>query len=123
MSTPDRPAASEELLKKGMALLTADFATERALASLRQAVRGGRTTDIAQWAVLATEAVMEAARLVEVPGESADSFTTIRDSVIDALDVMAKAVEADDAEDVVSRGELVGDAVANFAVFLKGLGS
>jgi hypothetical protein len=47
-----------------MALLTAEFATERALASPRQAVRDGRTTDIAQWAALATEA----ARLVEVPG-------------------------------------------------------
>src|SRR3954467_4017794 len=70
MSTPDRSAASEQLLKKGMALLTADFATEQALASLRQAVNGGRTTNIAQWAALATEAVMEAARLVDVPAES-----------------------------------------------------
>ncbi|MEU4524590.1 hypothetical protein AB0F52_38445 [Amycolatopsis sp. NPDC024027] len=123
MSTPHRPAASELPLKKGMALLTADFATEQALASLRQAIRGGRTADTARWAALATEAVMEAARLVEVPGESAGAFTTIRDSVINALDVMAKAVEADDADGVVSRGELVGDAVANFAVFLKGLQS
>jgi hypothetical protein len=123
MSTPDRPAASEQPLKKGMALLTAQFATEQALASLRQAVRGGRTTDTARWAALATEAVMEAARLVEVPAESAGAFTTIRDSVINALDVMAKAVEADDADGVVSRGALVGDAVANFAAFLTGLDS
>ncbi|MDQ7809375.1 hypothetical protein Q5425_37095 [Amycolatopsis sp. A133] len=72
-----------------MALLTAQFAIEQALASLLQAIRGGRTTDIAQWAALATEAVMEAARLVEVPAESAGAFTTIRDSVINALDVMA----------------------------------
>ncbi|WP_143268837.1 hypothetical protein [Amycolatopsis vastitatis] len=78
MSTPDRPAASERLLKKGMALLTAQFATEQALASLRQAVTGGRITDIAQWAALATEAVMETARLAEVPVESAGAFTTIR---------------------------------------------
>ena len=65
---------------------------------------------------------MEAARLVEVPAESAESFTTIQDAVINALDAMAKAVEADDAGGVVSRGELVGDAVANFAAFLTGLG-
>ncbi|OXM61390.1 hypothetical protein CF165_38610 [Amycolatopsis vastitatis] len=106
-----------------MALLTAEFATEQALVSLRQAVRDGRTADIAQWAALATEAVMEAVRLVEVPAESAGAFTTSRDLVINALDVMAKAVEADDADGVVSRGELVGDAVANFAVFLKGFQS
>jgi hypothetical protein len=36
---------------------------------------------------------------------------------------MTEAVEADDAEGVVGRGELVGDAVANFAVFLKGFQS
>jgi hypothetical protein len=123
MSTPDRPAASEQLLYKEIALLTAEFATEQALASLRQAVRDCRITDVAQWAAVATEAVMEAARLVEVPGESAESFTPIQDSVINCLDAMTAAVEADDADGVVSRGELVGDAVANFAVFLKGLGS
>jgi hypothetical protein len=71
---------------------------------------------------LATEAVMEAARLVRVPGESANSFTTIRDSVIDCLESMIKAVKADDAEGVLRRGERVGDAVANFATFLKGAG-
>jgi hypothetical protein len=123
MSTRDRPAGSEQPLKKGMALLTAQFATEQALASLRQAVRGGRTTDIAQWAALATEAVMEAASLVLIPGESAGAFATIRDSVIDCLDATTKAVEAGSTEDVVSRGELVGDAVANFAVLLEGLQS
>ncbi|SFW88339.1 hypothetical protein SAMN04489730_6929 [Amycolatopsis australiensis] len=106
-----------------MALLTAEFATEQALASLRQAVTGGLITEIAQWAALATEAVMEAARLVDVPGESAASCTTIRDSVISCLDAMTTAVEADDADGVVTRGELVGDAVANFAVFLKELGT
>ena len=106
-----------------MALLTAQFATEQALSSLRQAVRDGRTTDTAQWAALATEAVMEAARLVEVPAESAGAFMTIRDSVIDCLDSMTAAVEADNAYAVVSRGELVGDAVANFAAFLMGFQS
>jgi hypothetical protein len=70
--------------------------------SLRQAIRDGRTADIAQWAALATEAVMEAASLVEVPGTSAGTFATIRDSVIDCLDAVAKAVEADDAGGVVS---------------------
>jgi hypothetical protein len=123
MSTPDRPAGPERLLKKEMALLTAQFATEQALASLRQAIRSGRITDIARWAPLATEAVMEAARLVEVPGKSAGAFTAIRDSVINALDVMAKAVDADDADGVLSCGELVEDAVANFAAFLKGFQS
>ncbi|WP_276209771.1 hypothetical protein [Amycolatopsis vastitatis] len=43
--------------------------------------------------------------------------------MINALDVTVKAVEVDDADGVVSRGELVGDAVANFAAFLNGLGS
>jgi hypothetical protein len=36
---------------------------------------------------------------------------------------MTAAVEAEDVEGVVGRGELVGDAVANFAAFLNGLGS
>ncbi|UJW28886.1 hypothetical protein L3Q67_27000 [Saccharothrix sp. AJ9571] len=110
------------MLQREMTLLTAEFATERALASLRQATKAGRSTDIAQWALLAAEAVMETARLVEVPEESASSFATIRDSVTTCLDSMTRAVETDDAEGVVSRGELVGDAVANFAVFLEGLG-
>jgi hypothetical protein len=122
MSTSDRPAASGQLLKKEMALLTAEFATERALESLRQAIKVGRTSDVAQWAALAAEAAMEAATLVEVPGESDGTFATIRDSVTHCLDSMARAVEADDAVGVVSRGELVGNAVANFAAFLKGAG-
>lgn len=113
MSTPHRPAASDQLLKKEMALLTADFATEQALMSLRQAVRDGRNANIAQRAALAAEGVMEAAGLVEVPGDNASGFMTIRDSVINALDVMAKAVEADDADGVMSCGELIADAVAN----------
>jgi hypothetical protein len=85
MSTPDLPAASQQpLLKKEIALLTAEFATEQALASLQQAIKDGGTADIAQWAALATAAVMEAAGLVEVPGESAGAFTTIQGSVINA---------------------------------------
>ncbi len=61
--------------------------------------------------------------VVEVPGASACAFTTIRDSVINALIAMTKAVEAGDADGVLSRGELAGDAVANFAAFLKGFQS
>jgi hypothetical protein len=91
----------------------------------RRILRKWRTEqeDIVQWAAPAAEAAMAAARLVEVPGASANSFTTIRDSVTNCLDLMTRAVEVDDAEGLLSRGELVGDAVANFAALLKGSGS
>lgn len=101
-------------------MLTAEFATERALDSLRQAIKVDRTAEIVTWANNAVEAVMEIAGLVAVADEDADTFATIRDSVTNCLDSMTSADRDDDVEGVLSRGELVGDAVANFASFLKG---
>ncbi|GAA1940362.1 hypothetical protein [Amycolatopsis minnesotensis] len=123
MSTPDRAAASEELLKREMAVLTAEFATERALESLRQAVKVGRTAEIVTWANNAVEAVMEVADLVTIPDEGTSTFATVRDSVINRLDSMTSANGANDAEGVLSRGELVADAVTNLASLLKETGS
>ncbi|HEY3690467.1 MAG TPA: hypothetical protein VGL46_09205 [Pseudonocardiaceae bacterium] len=101
-----------------MARLTAEYATERAQASLRNVIKLGRTADIVQWATLAATAVMEAADLAAVPSEDAGTVTMLRGSVTECLRSLTKAGLGGDTDGVLSRGELVGDAVANLAVFL-----
>ena len=103
-----------------MALLTTEFATERALASLREALVTRQSRDIARWAKLAAETVMETARLATVPDEHITRFEAFRSSVASHLDSMPSAIDADDTGYIARRGALVADAVANLAAFLKG---
>jgi hypothetical protein len=119
MSTPDHLANSAAHLKREMAVLTADFATEQALRRLRQAIRLGRTIEIIDCANCAVTAVAEIADLVTLPSDDAETSVMIQTSVTRCLGVMSRAAQADDADGILSAAELVNDAVVNYAAFLK----
>lgn len=119
MSNLDHSANPEAYLKKEMALLTAAFATEQAVERLRRAVKLGRTAEITEWANHAAFAVAEVAELVTLPDDEADTAVAIQASVAGCLSAVTRAVQADDTNGVLNAGELVGDAVANYAAFLK----
>jgi hypothetical protein len=119
MLNPDHSANPEAYLKWEMALLTAAFATEQAVGRLRRAVKLGRSVEIAEWANHAATAVKEVAELVTLPDDDADTAVTIQASVAGCLNTMTRAGQADDTDGVLNAGELVGDAVAKYAAFLK----
>jgi hypothetical protein len=119
MSTPDHPADTEVYLRRELALLTAEFATEQAVERLRRKFKLSRTVEIIECANHAATAVQEIADLVTLPDDDADTGVTVRASVNGCLDAMTRAAQADDAGGVLNAGELVGDAVANYAAFLK----
>ncbi|QWF85789.1 hypothetical protein [Amycolatopsis sp. CA-230715] len=102
-----------------MALLTAEFATEQALERLRLAVKTGRSAEVVQWAQVAATAVHEIADVADIPDPDADTVVRIQNRVTDCLDSMTQADRDGDTEGTLYRGDLVGDAAANFAVFLK----
>jgi hypothetical protein len=119
MATPDHPADSAAHLKREMAVLTADFATEQAVERLRRAIKLGQTVEIIKCANHAATAVKEVADLVTLPDEDADTSVTVHANVTGCLNAMTHAEQAGDADGVLSAAELVGDAVVNYAAFLK----
>jgi len=102
-----------------MALLTAEFATEQAVQRLRREIKVGRIAETIECANHAATAVQEIADLVTLSPEDAHTSVTVQASVTGCLDAMTRAAQADDADGVLNAGELVGDAVVNYAAFLK----
>ncbi|MCU1687741.1 MAG: hypothetical protein JWQ81_8480 [Amycolatopsis sp.] len=118
MATQDPAEDSAAHLKREMAILTAEFATEQALERLRRAVKVGRTADIVECANYAADAVTELAGVVPALVD-ADTSAEISKGLAGCRAALERAEQAEDPEGVLGMGELLGDAVANFASFLK----
>jgi hypothetical protein len=85
-----------------MALLTAEFATEQAVERLRRVIKLGRIVEIIECANHVATAVQQVADLVTISDEDVHAAVTVQTSVTGCLSAMSRAVQADDADGVVS---------------------
>ncbi|OXM50250.1 hypothetical protein CFP71_27845 [Amycolatopsis thailandensis] len=114
---PDDPAGE---LKHLLAVHTERFATEQAVKHLREVIKLGRTADIAAGVNTAIDAVQHLATLTT---SSPDDTTSARLQAVlnERQGAFQRAHQQGDVDGVIGRGELVGDAVMNYATFLINL--
>ncbi|UUV32346.1 hypothetical protein NQK81_02510 [Amycolatopsis roodepoortensis] len=115
---PDDPPASE--LKHLLAVRTERFATEQAVELLRQAIKLGRSDQIAAGVNAAIESVHHLAHLAAAPPDDTTS-ARLRAQVHECQNSFQRAHLQGDTDGVIGRGELVGDAVMNYAIHLTNL--
>ncbi|RSM80476.1 hypothetical protein DL991_10120 [Amycolatopsis sp. WAC 01375] len=111
---PDYPAGE---LKHLLAVRAERFATEQAVHLLRQAIKFGDTDQIAAGVTAAIDSVHHLATLATAPPGSTTS-TQLRTQLDECQTSFHEAHQQGDTDGVIGRGELVGDAVMNYAIYL-----
>ncbi|WP_410646501.1 hypothetical protein [Amycolatopsis sp. cmx-4-54] len=120
MVAVNEPGHSAYELSREIAVRTEYFATEQAVHSLRQAINLGHNAEITATASTAIITVDHLATLAQVhPGNTTSE--TLRNVVQRCQDALDRAVHQSDIEGVIGHGELVGDAVMNYAIYLTNL--
>ncbi|WP_410583876.1 hypothetical protein [Amycolatopsis sp. lyj-108] len=113
----DLPAGD---LKHLLAVRTERFATEQAVARLRQGIKLGHSDQIATAVNAAIESVHHLAALAAAPPDDTTSVR-LRAQVRECQNSFQRAHLRGDTDGVIGRGELVGDAVMNYAIHLTNL--
>ncbi|WP_037306961.1 hypothetical protein [Amycolatopsis orientalis] len=120
MVAADQPNDPAGELKHLLAVRAERFATEQAVHLLRQAIKLGDTARIAAGVTAAIDAVHHLATLVIAPPGDTTS-TQLRTQLHNCQTSFHKAHQQGDTDGVIGRGELMGDAVMNYAIFLTNL--
>ncbi|MFI5560742.1 hypothetical protein ACIA2T_15820 [Amycolatopsis japonica] len=114
---PDYPAGE---LKHLLAVRAEHFATEQAVHLLRQAITVGDTARISAGVTAAIDSVHQLATVAAAPPDNKES-TQLRTQLHARQDSFHEAHKQGDTDGVTGHGELVGDAVMNYAYFLANL--
>ncbi|MFK0244512.1 hypothetical protein ACIQUM_07425 [Amycolatopsis azurea] len=120
MEAAGKPVNPARELSRAIAVRTEHFATEQAVRDLRLAITLNRTTEIAARASTAIASVEHLATLTTaLPGD----YTAARllGVVRQGQDAFDRACRQHDTDSVTWCGELVGDAVMNYALYLASL--
>ncbi|OXM44807.1 hypothetical protein [Amycolatopsis alba] len=118
MVAAGQPGHSAHELSRAIAVRTEYFATEQAVHSLRQAIKLGHTAEIVAGVSTAITTVDHLATLAQVrPGDT--TSVELRNVVLRCQDALDRAVHQGDIDGVIGHGELAGDAVMNYAIYLS----
>ncbi|KFZ80847.1 hypothetical protein ED92_11035 [Amycolatopsis sp. MJM2582] len=120
MVAADQPDVSAGGLQHLLAVRAERFATEQAVDGLRQAIKRGDTDQIAAGVTGAIDAVHHLATMAAASPDDTTS-THLRAQLHRCQTSFQEAYQQDDTDGIIGHGELVGDAVMNYAILLTNL--
>lgn len=120
MVAADQPDDPADELKQLLAIRTERFATEQAVQHLLHAIKLGHVDHIAAGVKTAIASVQHLSTLTTPPPGDTTS-ARLQAGLRECQDAFHRAHRQGDVDGVIGRGELVGDAVMNYAIFLTNL--